>query len=272
MAQHNQHERSQAPALTAGLKLLERLAQSGLEGCSFGQLCELGIVSRASVTRLLQVLQNEGYVVKNAHNGKYRLGIRMVFLADRVKILEWIRMRTREILEEVKNRTGNTVIAFLREGDALCSIEKVLHPASIVMQELGGRTCGSSGSPWDVILLAERAREQGSPWQELAAGAAIRGHWLEMYRSKGVVLDNCEVFPGVRRVAVAVRTSEGRLAGVLALGGTQASLDDREIMEYAESLREGAQRLAQEWQLLDAAPSRERKSFCNTSQEKEIKQ
>ncbi|MBD3314635.1 MAG: helix-turn-helix domain-containing protein [Chitinivibrionales bacterium] len=60
-----------APALENGLRILEMLAATD-QPIGFNRIAENLSVSRASVVRLLRVLQKSDYVIKDEESGKYR--------------------------------------------------------------------------------------------------------------------------------------------------------------------------------------------------------
>ena len=101
-------EKSPAPALDAGLDILEFLASNNTAG--FSELCANLPMSKASVARILRTLSQRGYVIKGEIDGKWRPGPRMSFPGGGLPMLEKLRTEAPAVLKSFVDRTGCTAL------------------------------------------------------------------------------------------------------------------------------------------------------------------
>lgn len=141
----------------------------GAPSLSIGQISlQLGM-PKSSVHRLVATLEQRGFLTREAGNGRYRLGARVLQLASVALAGLELRQNARSQLERLSHELGDTVhLAVLDEGDVIY-IDKIESPRKVQMiSHVGGRApahCTGLGK----AMLAYR------PEHEIRRIAAERG-------------------------------------------------------------------------------------------------
>lgn len=119
-------------SLIRGLRLLELLSQFP-NGCPLAQLSELSGLNKSTAHRLLQGLQNEGYVQPASTSGSYRLTTKCLSLGQKtLSSLNIINVAAPH-LEKLNLKLGETVNFSKREQDHAIMIYK-LEPTTGMMK------------------------------------------------------------------------------------------------------------------------------------------
>lgn len=101
-------------ALIRGLRLLDILSDYP-NGCPLAKLAELANLNKSTVHRLLQGLQNEGYVKPANAAGSYRLTIKCLSIGQKVLSSMNIIHVASPYLEQLNLKLGET-INFSKKG------------------------------------------------------------------------------------------------------------------------------------------------------------
>lgn len=230
-----------APALDAGLDLLERAAAGPL---AYGVLLAAAPVSRATAARLVARLVERGYLERGADG--YRLGPAAERLGGRPLHAALVASAT-PLLERLRDATGCSAILHAWDGRLLHCLAKAVHPEGLVMQEVGNAGDDLSSTPWgwSCLLDLPAADRPGR-----SAGGRFPGvlHLLPALADEldrhACCLDDQRVLAGVRRLGAPVRRRDGRLTATLGLGGTLAGLDARRLPGARRALAAAARDLA----------------------------
>lgn len=111
-------------SLIRGLTLLELLAQFP-NGCPLAHLAELSSLNKSTVHRLLQGLQQEGYVRPAPTSGSYRLTTKCLAIGQRALSSINILHIAAPHLEELNLKSGETINFSMREKDEAILINKL---------------------------------------------------------------------------------------------------------------------------------------------------
>ncbi|WP_150540194.1 IclR family transcriptional regulator [Actinobacillus vicugnae] len=125
-------ESSGSQTLVRGLKLLELLSQYP-NGCPLAQLSELAQLNKSTVHRLLQSLQQEGFVRPAPTTGSYRLSTKCLTIGQRALSSLNILHIAAPHLEALNLQLGETVNFAMREGNHAILIYK-LEPTTGMMK------------------------------------------------------------------------------------------------------------------------------------------
>ena len=119
-------------SLIRGLRLMELLSQFP-NGCPLAQISELSCLNKSTAHRLLQGLQNEGYVQPTVTAGSYRLTTKCLSLGQRTLSSLNIINVAAPYLERLNLTLGETVNFSKREQDHAIMIYK-LEPTTGMMR------------------------------------------------------------------------------------------------------------------------------------------
>lgn len=220
------NQRTGLQSVRRALRALELIAEAGDLGVT-----ELGRrlgVHKATASRLVATLAERGLVERDPLSEKFRLGFGLIRLAGAAMAgLDLVRT-AHPILEDLAERTRETVNLGVLSGDAVVYIDQVAGARSIVaVSWVGRRTplhCTSNGK----VLLAhmpeaERERLLSGPLERatehtLTDPAEIREQLREVER-RGYATTIQELEEGLNAVAAPIRTVDGDVTAALSVSG-----------------------------------------------------
>ncbi len=219
-------ERAGLQSVNRAIRALELIAEQGELGVS-----ELGRrlgVHKATASRLVSTLAARGLVERDPSSEKYRLGFGLIRLAGAAMAgLDLVRT-AHPILEELADRTRETVNLGVLSGDAVVYVDQVTGMRSIVaMSWVGRRTplhCTSNGK----VLLAymdgsdlERALSQ--PLERATERSVIDPEALRRQLgqvvARGYAQTLEELEEGLNAVAAPIRQADGKVIAALSVSG-----------------------------------------------------
>lgn len=228
-------------ALERGLCVLKLLAQRS-DGMSFSALTEALEISNASAMRLLQSLQELGYIRKMSESRGYRSSPQVAQLAGPQSLRQQFGEAARCFLHSLMERTGNTAISIYWSGQSMVCLDRVMHEDASPLQEPGHVVSNLHVAPWGWLF------QPLNWWQQQNADDIAhneKGHQL----SKDEIIHNLEQLdergftylpgPERRRLAAPVYY-QGAIVGALCLGGNIFTMPDEEIEHYGRLLAKSA--------------------------------
>jgi DNA-binding IclR family transcriptional regulator len=220
------NQRTGLQSVQRALRALELIAEAGDLGVT-----ELGRrlgVHKATASRLVATLAERGLVERDPLSEKYRLGFGLIRLAGAAMAgLDLVRT-AHPILEDLAERTRETVNLGVLSGDAVVYIDQVAGARSIVAASWVGRRtplhCTSNGK----VLLAhmpeaERERLLSRPLERATEHTVtdpgeIREQLREVER-RGYATTIQELEEGLNAVAAPIRTVDGAVTAALSVSG-----------------------------------------------------
>ncbi len=213
-------------SVNRALRALELIAEAGELGVT-----ELGRrldVHKATASRLVATLAERGLVERDPVTEKYRLGFGLIRLAGAAMASLDLVRTARPIIEDLADRTRETVNLGVLSGDAVVYIDQVTGTRSIVaVSWVGRRTplhCTSNGK----VLLAslgdaERDRMLSVPLERTTPGTIVdpdtlRGQLAEI-RLKGYAQTMEELEEGLNAVAAPIHRADGETVAALSVSG-----------------------------------------------------
>ena len=213
-------------SVSRAIRALELIAEAGALGVT-----ELGRaldVHKATASRLIATLAERGLLERDPVTEKYRLGFGLIRLAGAAMAgLDLVRT-AHPILEDLAERTRETVNVGVLSGDAVVYVDQVAGTRSIVsVNWVGQRTplhCTSNGK----VLLAfmrEDARDRllAEPLPRLTPRTItdperLRAQLTEI-RARGYAQTMDELEEGLNAVAAPIRGMNGDLLAALSVSG-----------------------------------------------------
>ncbi len=216
-----------APALDAGLSILERLR---LGPCGFSEIEKNLNMSRASVARIIKILCLRGYVERSIDGMGYQLGPSLQTLVNPLDIGEVLIRTSAPHLESLREATSCSTVLQQWKGDHTLALDKRMHEAAPTMMPTGRLCRDPAINPWTAMLFCAAGLPCEHPYQVLSDDAYY---------------DDQLVFKQVRRLAVLIPGSH-RPLGALVLGGTLATITSKNLLSLCESLRFCAKAIAEQ--------------------------
>ncbi len=182
---------------------------------------------KSSISRILCTLAAEGFVEKNPLNSKYRLGLKLLGLANQVLGRYELRDLAASYMEALAQETGEIAhLAVLDKADIVYLEKKGGGQTLTVATKVGGRNPAHASAMGKVLLsgLSSEDLDDVLMWGSLARltprTIIERGGLLEelrQVREQGFAVDDEESFPGIRCVASPIRGAEGRVIAAISV-------------------------------------------------------
>ncbi len=138
--------------------IMEELDKSG--ELSIGELSERLLMDKATVHRLVTTIKDAGYVNQNQNSKKYSNSLKLLAMGNRVMDKTGIRHISRPYMEELAEKTGETINLGVRVENKIIYIDK-LESSSTIKVGLGiGTSVPSYCSGLGKAILAFTSDEQ----------------------------------------------------------------------------------------------------------------
>ncbi|MBI2238114.1 MAG: IclR family transcriptional regulator [Actinobacteria bacterium] len=194
-------------------------------------------VHKATASRILGTLAGRRLVERVATTGRYRIGVGLIRLAGSAMAGLDVIHQARPVLEELSDRTTETVNLGVMDEDAVLYVDQVTGGHAIVMANWVGRRspvhCSSSGK----VLLAfgeeaQRERILRRPMERLTKNTItdpdrLRAQLAEVRRS-GYARSVGELEDGLNTVAAPVWT-DGRVVAAVSISGPSFRVPARHL-------------------------------------------
>lgn len=205
------------------LSLLELLAENN--GLTVTQLADRLGTGKATAFRLTKTLVDRGWVEKDEEL-RYRLGPGLLSLAPALQMGQDIRGRLRPIMEELHDRTEETIHLTLLQGRYVTYVDQLVSPKPVhSVSTLGGRSPAHCVSPGlaQLAMLANDAVDWilAAPLQRytdrsLTDPAAVREE-LERVRRVGYAVNFGAFRAEVGGIGAAVLNARGKPVAALSV-------------------------------------------------------
>jgi DNA-binding IclR family transcriptional regulator len=140
-------------SVTRAVALLDVLAASE-SGLGVNELARRIGVNASTASRLLATLQESGLVTRDRNAGPYRLGLRLLTLADRVLAQQDVRALARPLLIRLVDDTGETATLSLPGDEAAITVDFVPSPSSVSSMARVGRPSVPHATAAGKVMLA----------------------------------------------------------------------------------------------------------------------
>lgn len=241
-------DKSIAPALQNGLTVLELLAANGKD-IGFNAIASHLGVSKATTSRLLNVLRQRNYIVKDEQTGKYRPGPRMSLMNSSLPIVEVLRREIPPILQSLMDATSNTVLFIFWNGHELQCLNKKTHQGSVPMQEIGNVDVEVTAGPWGWLVynsfdkIEKKKAEKKIRVERYPNYKEIFQRFETFFDKHHFCYDNQELYNPLRRLAAPVYDNSGKLVGALGIGGNSLTIKNNQVLKLGKILLEHCEQL-----------------------------
>jgi DNA-binding IclR family transcriptional regulator len=233
--------------------LLDTLAEGGELGTN--EIARRTGMTPSTVSRQLGTLAAAGLVERVATTGRYRLGLKIVHLANAVLARLDVRTVARPHLEELVVRTGETATLSVPGEEDAITIDFI--PGSHQIQpvsRLGRPSIGHATSAGKVMLAFSGRSLPDGPLRAYTPRTITDAKELAVeiagVREQGWAQAIEEREPGLSAIAAPIRSSRGDLEAIAALQGPSSRFDEPAIEAARPALLETADAISRElgWQ------------------------
>ncbi len=239
-------------ALSRGLQIIDILAE-GRDGLGLTEIARKAGLSKSSTHRLLQTLAQDGFVAQDGDSSRYRLSLKLLWLASSLIDGLSLDRLIQPLLEELAHATRETVHMALLDGDVAVYVEKIDSPNSIRMYSRVGKRvplhCTGLGKAILAHLPEERVREiianEGLPRRTANTITKPKALFerLALIRSRGYALDEEEHEEGIRCIATPLFDRQNRVVGALSITALAFRVDRDRLLSWWPQLRDCAQKV-----------------------------
>jgi DNA-binding IclR family transcriptional regulator len=213
-------------------------------------------LSKSTVSRILSTLQQGNLVAKASTDQKFQLGPKVVELAHIfLSTIDW-RTVAAPHLKELRDKTDETVMIFVMDGDQRICLEKFessheLRPSL----SIGSRFPLHAGSAGKLLLayLPKEDRRKilsrtGLPRFTMKTTTTLKKleRDLDQIRRSGYAVSHQERVPFLSSVSAPMRDSEGHVIAALCVDGLTARFTPRKVARFVELATETALRISRE--------------------------
>jgi IclR family acetate operon transcriptional repressor len=210
-------------------------------------------LSKSSTHRQLQTLIDEGYVVQDG-DSRYRLGLKMLWLASDLVDGLGLERIVRPVLDEMARATYETVHMALLDGKVAVYVEKVdaSNPIRRMYSRVGKRVpfhCTGLGKAILAYLPTECVREiiaaEGLPRytaNTITDQDGLLAH-LALIRTQGYALDDEEHEEGVRCIAAPLFDRQQHVLGAVSIAALSHRVDRRRLLSWRTLLRASCEKV-----------------------------
>ena len=245
-------EDERAPAGLRTCSVLEALVKAGvpMTATAINETLQL---PKATIHRLCQRLEDEGWLDKDIDGRRYMPGRRLRLLATGVISFTSFAQARTAILQRLSEQIGETCNIAIPGRAGMRYLDRVETRWPLRVQlPIGGQVpfyCTASGKLYLSTLRKSQQRklveslslDKRAP-NTITNPAALLSE-LDRIRSDRIGTDNEELAEGMVAIAVPINDERGRLAATLAVHGPTQRMSFKDVLGHAPLLREAAGQL-----------------------------
>ncbi len=201
---------------------------------------------KSTLLNLIRTLEESGYLYRVRQSQNYRLGYKIMELGYSMRSAFPVVQFALPLMEELQLATGEFVYLTTHINGRVLYLECVYPQKRTVGYSITGKTlpmhctgCGkamlSSFSDKQIEWIIDTWGLERKTLNTITEREQLLGE-LEAIRSRGYALDLEEETPGVRCVAMPVRSSDGMAAGAISISGPVHSITEEKIPRYVKLL------------------------------------
>ena len=198
--------------------------------------------------RILASLSSHGMV--DRHDGKYRLGTRLLSWGDRIRSRIDLRTEAKPIMTWLRDQIGETVNLTIREGDSVVYVERALARRVVRVEQVIGSRAPLHVTAVGKLMLGEMGVDAIHAYSERTGLPRYTQNTLtdedslikETNRAliDGYAFDDEEAEPGVGCIGVVIRDSLGAVVAGLSISAPIA----RWQQEWVELVKEAGEKIS----------------------------
>lgn len=205
-------------------------------------------MNKTSVFRLLATFENRGYVEKEAHSGKYRLGLAAYEMGQKFLSRMTLLRKARPVMERLVRSCNETVYLAMRRYNDVLFLDMVDTAQQVKVVSLVGKRYPLAACAAGRLILAylpdtgKPRRGNGSSGQSV--DPPLSAHDRALIRQRGWS-DQGELGEGIASLAAPIFGPGGEFTGCLCLVGPDFRLTPEMIgADFQPRLREAAEMIS----------------------------
>lgn len=234
------------------LRIFEAL-QASPAGLELREIVEHTDINKSTAYRFLAHLESEGYLFRD-DSGAYLVGPRLVRLGSGSTYQMTLRKISRPVLQELRNKTGETVNLGVLDGQDVFYVDVVQshHPFRMVTRIGTSRPlyCTAMGKMLAALLppnekerlLSSLRFERFTP-HTITELAKFRAE-LERIEQRGYSLDDEEVTLGARCISAPILLEGNRLAAAVSIAGPTARIVAERVPFFVDAVETAARTIS----------------------------
>lgn len=239
-------------AVARALRVLEALGDS--PGIGVTVLAEKLGLTKSIVFRLLQTLEEDGYVQRDEERAIFSLGYRVALLGERVGREGALQQVARPVMDALRDETGENVNLVVREGTASVAIatREGLHSIRLFAQTGRRGPLHAGGASMVLLAYAEpsiRDRVLEGPLERFSPHTITDPERLReallLIRSNRYNVALNDLDDGAFSVAAPIRNASGEIIAGLSVAGASVRLDEVRRANYIEKVVAAAEEISE---------------------------
>lgn len=234
-----------------GLALLEAMARAG-EPCGVSELARQLQLTKSNVHRLLQTLNERGYVRNLGATGRYEVTLKLWELG--VDVLDKLDVKAVALghMEDLAQRSGETVHLSILDRGEVVYIDKVDSPQPVrAYSKVGGRApayCVATGKALLAhalpAVLDSVAKNLRRYTPDTITDAKVLRAELARVQEAGYAINRGEWRAGVCGLAAPIRDARGAVIAAIGISGPIERMKARILKQRAPAVIEAARSIS----------------------------
>jgi DNA-binding IclR family transcriptional regulator len=215
--------------------------------------------NKSTVFRFLAQMHSIGILDKNEEVDKYRLGLKLFELGNRVKLRSAFVEKIHDDLLTVAQNIAETVHIAVLKNNQVLYIDKVESPQGLTINSHIGSTLPAHATGLGKVLLASLIKEKQNQaldyiFNEVGVSSLTENTITSKRKLKielgkiskdQFAIDREEFEKGLICVAIPIHNINGEVVAALSASGPAARFEEKEVKNYVSTLREGAEAMKQ---------------------------
>ena len=231
---------------TDRIMALVELLVSSEEDMGIREIAERTEIPKSTVQRMLASLQKRHWVVQDSKTHNYRMGFRLLMLADMWRLRQELNRQSKTVLENLSLRTNQTSLLLVPSGTSGVCLNKVEPERSLKLVAEVGKTFPLHAAACGKILLAFSS----SALQNKIFSSTLRSFTsstiidtavlrkeIETIRLQGYAVSFGEMTAGAAEVGVPILDGDGNILAALSLAGPSSEIKENWV-EYKNILQQ----------------------------------
>jgi DNA-binding IclR family transcriptional regulator len=202
---------------------------------------------KSTVYRLISTLEQKGYIKKEEVYDKYKVGIKLFELSNSAINKLDIRKEVRPLLEELMNKTKETVHLGVLDDNEVVYIDKVQTTQTIMYSMVGLRApvhCTGLGkailaySSEDVVNRIISADNFKKFTEHTITNPEDLKNHLKMIKERGYSIDDREHEENIRCISAPIFDNQGRVIAAFSVTGPSIRMTMKRLMSYTDLVDE----------------------------------
>lgn len=197
------------------LDLLEALCEEG-EEVRISQLSQRLGMNKTSIFRLLATFENRGYVEKEQHSGKYRLGLTAYEMGQKFLSRMGLLRKAKPVIERLARESNEALYLVVPRGNEILMLDMVDTMQQVKIVPLVGNRYPMTSSAAGLVILAHSETHRAAVSRETLS--ALQSD-LRQIRAMGGHQDQGVLGEGIASLATPLIDAQGNVPGCLCMIG-----------------------------------------------------